>query len=162
MISIKKELMVNAPQETAFRVFSQKMDLWWPRSHHVGKTAMVKMVLEPEKKGRWYSTHEGGEVCEVGYVQHYEPNSRLVLVWQLNGDFKFDSNLHTEVELKFTAEGPEITRVLFEHRKIQTLGKAIDGMDHGWGMILDLFGEVASRGQLEGDSLRLYQRRTIE
>ncbi len=56
MISIKKELLVNVSQETAFRVFSQKMDAWWPRSHHVGKTPMVAMVLEPKAKGRWYST----------------------------------------------------------------------------------------------------------
>src|ERR1700751_1001461 len=105
MMSIKKELTVNASQETAFRVFSQKMDLWWPRSHHVGKTPLVKMVLEPKAMGRWYSTHQDGQECEVGLVRDYEPNARLTLIWQLNGDFVLDPNLNTEVELQFIVKG---------------------------------------------------------
>ncbi|PWU21519.1 MAG: ATPase, partial [Bdellovibrio sp.] len=131
MISIKKELTVETTQENAFRVFSQQMNLWWPRSHHVGKTPMAKMVLEARQKGRWYSTHEGGQECEIGYLQVYEPNSRLVLVWQLNGEFKHDSSLHTEVEVNFIIQGPEKTLVKFEHRHVETLGKAVDGMNQG-------------------------------
>ncbi|SRR5579883_69450 len=162
MISIKKEILVNASQENAFRVFTQKMDLWWPRSHHVGKTAMVKMVLEAKIKGRWYSLHQDNEECEIGYVQNYEPNSRLLLIWQLNGEFKQDSSLHTEVEINFIAKGSNQTLVQFAHRNIETLGKAVEGMDQGWGLILDLFSRVAALGRLEGDALKMYQRTTIE
>lgn len=160
MISIAKELNVDASQEATFRVFTAEMDLWWPRSHHVGRTPMVKMVLEPKRDGRWYSTHEDGEVCAIGYVQNYEPNSRVVLVWKLNGDFKYDQNLHTEVELNFTATGPNTTRVTFEHRNVETLGKSIEGMDQGWGMILDLYAKVAKVGKLEGNDLAIYRRLT--
>lgn len=159
---IKKELTVETSQEHAFRVFSQKMDLWWPRSHHVGKTPMAKMVLEPKKDGRWYSTHQGGEECEIGFVRLFEPNSRMILVWQLNGEFKHDASLNTEVELKFIADGPERTLVKFEHRNIETLGKAVEGMNQGWGMILDLYSRIAGVGQLEGQALQLYRREKIE
>jgi uncharacterized protein YndB with AHSA1/START domain len=161
MISIKKELLVNTSQETAFRVFSKQMDAWWPRSHHVGKTPMVTMVLEPKAKGRWYSTHQGGEVCECGRVEAFEPNARLLLIWQLNGDFQFDPNLRTEVEVRFVAKGPAQTQVLFEHRDLEKLGKAVDGMDHGWAMILDLFGKLARDGRLQGDDLKAYERTTM-
>jgi uncharacterized protein YndB with AHSA1/START domain len=161
MISIKKELTVETSQETAFRVFSQKMDLWWPRSHHVGKTPMRKMVLEPKAKGRWYSTHEGGEECEVGFVQTFDPHARLVLVWQLNGEFRHDADLHTEVEVNFIVQGPQQTLVTFEHRDVDRLGKAVDGMSQGWGMILDLYAQLAKAGKLEGEALQLYQRRTV-
>lgn len=82
MISIKKELTISSSQETAFRVFSQNMDLWWPRSHHVGKTALVKMVLEPRPKGRWYSTHEDGTECEIGFIRaQLADSSRLAAQW---------------------------------------------------------------------------------
>jgi len=161
MIAIKKEMVVEASQETAFQVFSQKMDLWWPRSHHVGKTPMLKMVLEPKQRGRWYSAHEGGEVCEVGFIQDYQPNSRLLLIWQLNGEFKHDPALNTEVEVLFTAQGPKKTLVKFEHRNIETLGKAVEGMDRGWGLILNLFGQLAKDGKLEGEDLKTYQRLTV-
>jgi uncharacterized protein YndB with AHSA1/START domain len=161
MISIKKELLVNVSQETAFRVFSQKMDAWWPRSHHVGKTPMVAMVLEPKAKGRWYSTHQDGEVCEVGRVEHFEPNTRLLLIWQLNGEFRFDTELRTEVEIRFVAKGPEQTLVLFEHRDLERLGKSVESMDQGWGTILDLFGKLARDGHLVGEELKIYQRTSM-
>ncbi len=161
MISIAKELTVEAPQDVTFRVFTEEMDSWWPRSHHVGRTPMVKMVLEPKRDGRWYSTHEDGEVCDVGYVQEYAPSSRVVLVWQLNGDFKYDTGLHTEVELNFIATGTNTTRVTFEHRNVESLGKSIEGMDQGWGMILDLYAKVAKSGKLEGSDLAIYRRLTV-
>jgi hypothetical protein len=55
--SVYKEVQVNASQETAFEVFTQKMDLWWPKTHHVGSCPMVESVLEGKKGGRWYSKH---------------------------------------------------------------------------------------------------------
>jgi uncharacterized protein YndB with AHSA1/START domain len=162
MISIRKELLVSTSQETAFRVFSQQMDAWWPRSHHVGKTPMVAMVLEPKAKGRWYSTHQGGEVCEVGRVESFEPHSRLLLIWQLDGEFKFNAELRTEVEVRFVAQGAEQTLVMFEHRDLERLGKSVDSMNNGWGMILELFAKVAKDGKLAGDDLKMYQRTSID
>ena len=50
--NIKKELIVTAPQDTCFKVFTQKMDAWWPKTHHVGKCPMVEMILEPGEGGR--------------------------------------------------------------------------------------------------------------
>jgi hypothetical protein len=162
MIAIKKELLVEASQETCFEVFSRQMDRWWPRSHHVGKSPMVQMLLEPKPQGRWYSTHQEGERCSIGYVREFEPHSRLLLVWQLNGEFKFDPELHTEVEVHFVAQGPRKTLVKFEHRDVQKLGKAVDGMDTGWGMILGLFALLAKDGQLSGESLKSYERLSVE
>ncbi|MDB5907383.1 MAG: ATPase [Massilia sp.] len=162
MISIQKELTIDVSQETAFKVFCQQMDLWWPRSHHAGKTPMVKMVLEPKGKGRWYSTHQDGEECKIGFIQDFEPNSRLVLVWQLNGKFAHDPALHTEVELNFIVQDSQHTRVTFAHRNLETLGKAVEGMNQGWGMILDLFSALANNGKLDGEALGLYQRATVD
>jgi uncharacterized protein YndB with AHSA1/START domain len=55
----------------------------------------------------------------------------------------------TEVEVKFTAEGPQRTRVHFEHRNLERYGeaapdlrKAIAAQD-GWGKTLDEFKRVA-------------------
>jgi hypothetical protein len=41
LTTIKKEVFINASQQTAFNVFTQKMDAWWPRTHHVGGAPMV-------------------------------------------------------------------------------------------------------------------------
>jgi uncharacterized protein YndB with AHSA1/START domain len=139
--SIKKELIVETSQEIAFEVFTEKMDLWWPRTHHIGKSPMVELILEPVLNGRWYSRHEDGSEANVGHILKWEPHSRIVLAWQVNGDFKFDPELITEVEICFIPEGPESTKIKFEHRDLDRLGggKAVESMDEGWGMILELY-----------------------
>jgi hypothetical protein len=76
MTSIKKELIVEASQATAFKVFTEKMDVWWPRTHHIGITPMTEMVLEPALNGRWYSRHEDGSEANVGYILKWDPHGR--------------------------------------------------------------------------------------
>ena len=141
MTSIKKELLVGASQATAFKVFTEKMDMWWPRTHHVGACPMTELVLEAKPSGRWYSKHEDGSEVNVGYVMTYDPYSLFVLVWQVNGDFKYDPQLVTEVEVQFIPEGEKQTRVIMEHKDLQKLGggKAVESMDQGWWMILQLY-----------------------
>src|SRR5687767_10307076 len=116
MTSIKKELILEASQATAFDVFTQHITLWWPKSHHIGRTPMTGMVIEPGLHGRWYTTHEDGSECNVGHVLTWRPNDLIVLAWQINGDFQYDPNLITEVEVQFIPVGPSTTHVKFEHK----------------------------------------------
>lgn len=147
MTTIKKELLVQASQETAFKVFTEKMDSWWPRTHHIGSTPMTEMVVEPGLNGRWYSKHEDGSEANIGKVLTWDPYLLFVLDWQINGDFKFDPHLSTEVEVQFISETPNLTRVKFEHKNLERLGggKAIESMDEGWGMILDLYKNLSAK-----------------
>ena len=148
MQPIRKEILVEASQETAFQVFTEKMDLWWPRSHHVGKTPAVESILEAGSRGRWFTRHEDGSEVNVGYVLVWDPFGRLVLVWQIDGNFQCDPQLHSEVEVIFTPEGPQKTRVKLEHRDLEKLKggkKVIEDMDQGWGYILDLYRGVTNK-----------------
>jgi uncharacterized protein YndB with AHSA1/START domain len=146
MDNIRKEFIVNASQETAFRVFTRQMDTWWPRTHHIGKAPMTEMALEPKTKGRWFSRHEDGSEANVGEVLVWAPDDFLALAWQINGDFIFDPLLVTEVVVHFIRETPERTRILFEHRNMDKLSggsKVIEDMNEGWGQILDQFKKIA-------------------
>ncbi|WP_345104543.1 SRPBCC family protein [Mucilaginibacter panaciglaebae] len=147
MTSIRKELLVEASQETAFNVFTTKMGLWWPKSHHIGTAPMVKLSLENQLNGRWYSTHEDGSEVEIGYVLVWDPYNLLVLNWQINGDFKFDDQLTTRVEVQFIAESPTTTRVILQHHDLNKLGsgKTIQMMDEGWGMIFNLYKDLTNQ-----------------
>jgi len=143
MISIRKQLTVEAPQERAFRVFTANMGLWWPRDHHIGVAPLKDCVVEPKANGRWYELGEDGTTCEWGKVLAWDPPRRLLLAWQLGPDFKYDPALLTEVEVTFTVIGPKSTRVDFEHRNIERFGEAAErlrgGMDTGWGQILESY-----------------------
>jgi len=147
MHAIQKELLVEASQETAFNVFTGKMGLWWPKTHHIGTSPMVDAIVEPKPDGRWYSTHEDGSEMIIGKVLTWDPYGKLVLAWQVNGQFTYDPALITEVELNFIPESPTTTRIKFEHRDMDKLmggEKVIEDMERGWWYILNLYKEVTN------------------
>lgn len=147
LTSIKKEFTVEASQQTAFEVFTKKMDLWWPRTHHIGSAEMTEVVVEPCVNGRWYTKHTDGTEANIGYVLTYQPYDLFVLAWQINGDFKCDPGLVTQVVTEFIPEGPSTTRVKFEHKDVHKLGndKTVESMDGGWGTIMGLYKKLVEQ-----------------
>lgn len=146
--TIKKDLLVAASQETCFNVFTQQMGGWWPKAYHVGQCQMTETVVEPSPNGRWYSKHADGSEINIGHVLTWDPYGLLILNWQIDGNFQYNPAITTEVEVQFIAEGPRTTRIKFEHKHLERLAggtKVIEGMDEGWGTILNLY-----KGTTEG------------
>ncbi len=56
-----------------------------------------------------------------GRVLAWDPPERLLLAWQLNGQFAYDPDLVTEVELTFAPLGSG-ARVTLEHRNLERFG----------------------------------------
>jgi uncharacterized protein YndB with AHSA1/START domain len=147
-------ITVAVPVEEAFRVFTASFDTWWPREFHIGRPAMAEAVLEPRVGGRWYERGVDGSECDWGRVLAWEPPHRLVVTWQINGDWQYDPDPEraSEVEVRFTPDGLERTLVELEHRLIHRLagGQALhDGIAQGggWKMLLDRFAEAAARAE---------------
>ena len=129
---------VRAPIEKAFRVFTNSFNTWWPREFHIGQAEMVEAILEPREGGRWYERGVDGSECDWGRVLVWEPPRRLLVTWQINGSWQYDPDpLHaSEIDVRFTSEGPELTRVELEHRHLDRLvgGQALrDGIGEGGG-----------------------------
>jgi hypothetical protein len=64
--------------------------------------------------------------------------------WDLNSQWKPDTTVGSELEVKFIAEGADATRVELEHRKFEQLGaeggeKVRKDVDGGWPQILERF-----------------------
>jgi uncharacterized protein YndB with AHSA1/START domain len=147
--AVRKEIVVEAPQERAFRVFTEGIDRWWPREHHIGKAEMKAAVLEPRAGGRWYERGVDGSECLWGKVLVYDPPRRLVLAWQINGQWQYDETFSTEVEVRFTSDGPRRTRVELEHRDLDRFGDQKEKIkesfksDGGWAAILAGYAKIA-------------------
>ena len=145
---VRKSIFVQASQAHAFDVFTRDIGQWWPKSHKIGTVDVERPIIEPREGGRWYELDVDGTECEIGKVAVWDPPSRLILIWQLTPDFKFDPNLVTEVEVLFTAEG-DGTRVELEHRDLESFGERTEAMREtisgpgGWPMLLELFAEQA-------------------
>jgi len=148
---VRRAVTVNVRQARAFEVFTKNFGRWWPASHSIGKSPLCNAVIEPEIGGRWYEVGEDGSECEWGKVLVWDPPSRILLAWQLGADWRFDANLVTEVEVRFTSEGPASTLVELEHRHLERMGAAAErarariASDNGWRRIVAAFAEFAAR-----------------
>lgn len=142
---VRKSVLVRAPQEVAWRVFTQKLGSWWPlATHKIGAAKAVDAVIEPHVGGRWFERGDDGSTCDWGRVLAWEPTSRLVLSWDINADWSADPSIGTEVEIRFIAEGKQ-TRVELEHRKLDRYGARAAEMHGqfdstgGWAGLLQAF-----------------------
>jgi uncharacterized protein YndB with AHSA1/START domain len=147
---INGKITVSVPVEQAFRVFTSSFDSWWPREYHFGQAEMAEAILEPGEGGRWYERGTDGTERDWGRVLVWDPPQRLVITWQTNGLYQYDPDpAHaSEIEVRFTADGPEQTVVELEHRYLDRLasGDSIRGMIQsggGWIAILELFAKAA-------------------
>ena len=147
---IHKTLVVKAGVHRSFQAFTSRMGSWWPRTHSIAASPTVEVIIEPRAGGRWYAVGEDGSTGQTGYVIEWQPPQRLVLAWQLNGDWQFDPELVTEVEVRFIAESERSTRVELEHRNLQRMGdKAaqVRGMvdaPGGWTAVLESYKKCAA------------------
>src|SRR5215510_9179881 len=128
-MTIHGKITVGVPVEQAFRVFTDSFHTWWPPAYHIGQAELEKAVLEPHAGGRWYERDVEGSECDWGRVLAWEPPHRLVVTWQINGQWQYDPDPEhaSEIEVRFTADGAEHTTVELEHRLIDRLvaGQAI-------------------------------------
>jgi uncharacterized protein YndB with AHSA1/START domain len=149
--TVQKTINVHASPERAFEVFTEGIDSWWPRTHHIGKSPMTKCVIEGWESGRCYSAQEDGADCVWGHVLVWEPPDRFVMAWQITHEWGYEPDLAkaSEVEVRFTAIGAGQTRVDLEHRYFERMGPGGDSMRNavgspgGWGTLLQLFAAQA-------------------
>jgi uncharacterized protein YndB with AHSA1/START domain len=145
---VRKSIRVNATAAYAFEVFTSGLGRWWPRNTGIGKTPMKTAVMETRLGGQWYELAEDGSRANVGKIIVWEPPRRFVMTWDINSQWKPDTTVSSEVEVRFIPDGANATRVELEHRKFEQMGaeagesmrKDVDG---GWPGLLERFRQEA-------------------
>jgi uncharacterized protein YndB with AHSA1/START domain len=148
---VRTSIVVNAPQERAFSIFTAGIDTWWPRSHTIGDSPLAEMVLECREGGRAYGLGEDGSEADWGRVLVYEPPQRIVVSWDITLQWKheLDPAKASEFEVSFTPEGEGRTLVVLEHRHLDRHGEGWQemrdavGSPNGWGGGLGAFAKAA-------------------
>lgn len=151
---VRKSIQVRAGVARTFRVFTEEMDSWWPRTHHIGSSPMKRVVVEGREGGSIYTEQEDGTDCPWGSVLAWEPPHRFVMAWKVRPDWKYepDSSKCSEVEVRFTSVDDGSTLVELEHRGFERHGGNYAGMREqvnspgGWGTMLEMFGKKAGEG----------------
>lgn len=146
---IRKSIRVRVAPARAFEIFTAKMSQWWLKTHTINptKSPLRDIVIEPRPGGRWFERGEDGSECSWGKVLAWEPPARLLLAWQINGQWRFDPALVTEVELRFRPDAAG-TVVELEHRHLERLGESAAAMAEaftgGWGSLLEAYAKQSA------------------
>jgi uncharacterized protein YndB with AHSA1/START domain len=148
--SVRSEIVVDAPRERAFAVFTEQFDRIKPREHNMLGVDIAETVFEPRVGGNIYDRGVDGSECRWARVLAYEPPERVVFSWDIGPRWQIepDPGRASEVEVRFTAESPERTRVELEHRHIERHGEGWEGLregvqaDQGWPLYLQRYGDL--------------------
>ena len=147
---VRKSIRVHASIAHAFETFTSGLPRWWPANHGIGKKPIKKVAMEPRLGGRWFETAEDGTETTVATIILWEPPNRFTMVWQVNAQWKPDATMKSEVDVTFTAEGPDTTLVELVHHKFETMGaeggaKMRSDVNGGWPGHIERFAKEAER-----------------
>jgi uncharacterized protein YndB with AHSA1/START domain len=135
-LTVRKSVIVAAPVERAWEVFTERLHSWWPLdTHSIGANRVEEIVVEGRPGGRVFERIRGGGEESWATVLVWQPPNRLVLSWEI-------TDCESEVELRFRPEG-DGTRVELEHRGLDG-GKASGSYDQGWTHVLGRYEQAAN------------------
>ena len=145
MEPVTTTVVVDSPVERAWEVFTADLRTWWPMKDFSVKGEGSQAFLEDRVGGRFYERDQSGDEAEWGVVTAWEPPQRIAFTWHPGSP----GEQATEVDVRFTSEGDDKTRVDLEHRGWEALGDKAEGIrgsyEQGWPAVLAPYVE-ATRG----------------
>jgi uncharacterized protein YndB with AHSA1/START domain len=147
--AVTTQTVVDAPIDHAFRVFTEGIGSWWDPNHHILEAELAEMVFEPRVGGHIIDRGTDGSECRWARVLAYEPPSRVCFSWDINLRWQLETDpaKASEIEVTFTEDGPDRTRVVLTHRNLDRHGEGWEAMRDavGSGWTLDQFAEAAAK-----------------
>lgn len=148
--TVQASIVVDAPIERAFRVFTEQFGQFKPPEHNILGVEIAETVFEPRVGGVLYDRGVDGSVCRWARVLAFEPPHRVVLSWDISPQWQLEANpaRASEWEVRFAAETPQRTRVDIEHRHLDRHGEGWEGVgagvagDDGWPLYLRRYAAV--------------------
>jgi uncharacterized protein YndB with AHSA1/START domain len=145
----RHSIVVEAPIDRAFSVFTDGFGTFKPREHNLLQVEIAETVFETHVGGNIYDRGVDGSECRWARVLAYEPPDRVVFSWDISPQWQIETDLDktSEVEVRFIAEASDRTRVELEHRNLDRHGPGWEAEregvagDGGWPLYLGRFAE---------------------
>jgi uncharacterized protein YndB with AHSA1/START domain len=152
-MSVRTSIVVEAPLERAFSVFTDDFGGFKPPEHNILGVDLAETVFEPRVGGHIVDRGVDGSECRWARGLAYEPPNQVVFNWDLDQRWQIetDPDKRSEVEVRFIAEAPERTRVELEHRNLDRHGDGWEGIregvggDQGWPPYLRRYAELLTK-----------------
>jgi uncharacterized protein YndB with AHSA1/START domain len=147
--SVQTSIVVEAPIERAFSVFTEDFGSFKPPEHNILGVELAETVFETREGGHVYDRGVDGSECRWARVLAYEPPNRVVISWDISPQWQIETDLEktSEVEVRFISEAPGRTRLELEHRNLERHGEGWEGIrdavrsEGGWPLYLRRFTE---------------------
>ena len=151
--TVQTSVVVEAPIDRAFRVFTEDFGSFKPPEHNMLGVEIAETVFEPCVGGHLYDRGVDGSECRWARILVYEPPTRVVFSWDISSYWQVEPDLNktSEVEVRFIAETDQRTRVELEHRNLERHGDGWEGVrdgvagDGGWPLYLRRYAELLTR-----------------
>lgn len=152
---VQRQVVVDAPIEEAFTVFTGRLGDFKPPEHNMLGSPIAETVFESRVGGHIYDRGVDGSECCWARVLAFDPPNRVLFSWDISPQWRIESDPdHTsEVEVRFIAESPQRTRVELEHRHLerhgpgwQSLSDGVAG-DQGWPLYLARYAVLFSEAR---------------
>ena len=148
--SVQTSIVVEAPIEQAFSVFTEDFGSFKPREHNMLGVEIAETIFEPRVGGHLYDRGIDGSECRWARVLAYEPPNRVAFSWDISPHWQIETDAEktSEVEVRFISEAPERTRVELEHRNLDRHGAGWEGLREGvdsgdgWPLYLERYAEL--------------------
>ena len=152
---VRRQIVVQAPIERAFAVFTDRFGDFKPAEHNLLRAPIAETVFEPKVGGHIYDRGTDGSECRWARILAFEPPTRVVFSWDISPQWTIETEPEntSEVEVRFIAEAPDRTRVELEHRHIDRHGPGwaavSDGIanNQGWPLYLARYAALFSEEQ---------------
>jgi len=150
---VHKQIVVQAPVNEAFAVFTERLGDFKPPEHNLLTVPIAETVFEPRVGGHIYDRGADGSECRWARVLAFDPPRRVVFSWDIGPTWQLETDPEnaSEVEVRFIAETPDRTRVELEHRYIDRHGPGWEavadgvGHDQGWPLYLERYAALFSQ-----------------
>lgn len=142
---IRREIVVEADQDTAFEAFTARIGRWWPVAEHSVHGAGSTVELEG---GQIVERSADGETVLWGAVTTWDPPGEVAFTWHPGRG----SDRAGQVRVTFTEFGDQ-TRVSLEHSGWEVFddpAAARAEYDQGWPHVLDCYRDAVATGTATG------------
>jgi len=105
--SIRHEIVVDAPIEREFSVFTAGFGSFKPPEHNLLGVEIAETVFEPHVGGHVFDRGIDGSVCRWARVLAYEPPDRVLISWDISPQWQIETDHHGWPQMREAVAGPD-------------------------------------------------------
>jgi uncharacterized protein YndB with AHSA1/START domain len=136
---VRTSVDVTVAPDRAFTVFTDGIDRWWTRAHHVQSGELKEIGVDPRVGGRMWEENDAGDVCTWGRVLTWDPPTTFAFSWLIGPDWAVPGPdaVGSRVTVTFSPTDGG-TRVTLVHDQLDAHGPGWEsvrdgvGSDGGW------------------------------